>query len=76
MKSILSKPLSFCKLYIELCIWLFVFAVGIRFFEAGLLSYQANYAFGSSILWNLEGLCYDISLYLRISVWILPILMI
>ena len=70
---LLSKPLSFCKYYIEICIWLFVFAVVIRFFEALLLSYQANYNFGSSILWNLEGLCYDISLYLRISVWILPI---
>ena len=67
----LSKTITFCKSYIELCIWLLVFAVGIRFFEAIFLSCQANHHFGSSIVWNLIGLCYDISLYLRISVCIL-----
>jgi len=64
----LSKSLTFCKSYIELSIWLLVFAVGIRFFEAILLS-RINNDFGSSLVWNLNGLCYDISLYLRISIW-------
>ena len=62
------KP--FCKSYIELSIWLLAFAAGMRLFEAVLLS-QTAYNFASSIIWNLTGLCYDISLYLRISVWIL-----
>ena len=70
--SILSKIITFCKSYVELCIWLLVFAVGIRFFEA-LLLYRINHDFTSSMIWNLTGLCYDISLYLRLSVWILLI---
>ena len=68
--SFSSKTISFCKSYIELSICLAVFAVGIRFFEAMLFSRAGN-DFGSSILWNIEGLCYDIALYLRISVWII-----
>jgi len=59
--------LKFIKSYIELCLWLLIFAVGIRFFEAILLS-RESYDFTSNLLWNLTGLCYDISLYLRISV--------
>ena len=70
LRHFLSKAITFCKSYIELCIWLLAFAVGIRFFEAILLS-QINHDPASSIIWNLTGLCYDISLYLRISVWIL-----
>jgi uncharacterized sulfatase len=66
----LSKIVAFCKSYIELCIWLLVFAIGIRVFEAILL-WQGGYAFWSTILWNLIGLCYDISLFLRISICIL-----
>jgi uncharacterized sulfatase len=68
--SFLSKIITFCKSYIELCIWLLVFAVGIRFFEAILFSRAGN-GFGSSIVWNLTGLCYEIALFLRISVWII-----
>ncbi|MDR2972868.1 MAG: LTA synthase family protein, partial [Bacteroidales bacterium] len=64
------KIITFCKSYIELCIWLLIFAVGMRFFEAVLLSMN-HHDFGSSIVWNLTGLCYDITLFLRISVWIL-----
>jgi len=63
---------TFSKSYIELSIWLFIFAVGIRFFEAILLSRGGN-GFGASIGWNLTGLCYDIALFLRISVFILII---
>ena len=70
--SILSRIITFCKSYIELCIWLLVFAVGTRFFEAMLL-YRINHDFTSSMIWNLTGLCYDMSLYLRLSVWILLI---
>jgi len=66
----LSKTITFCKSYIELSIWLLVFAVGIRFFETILLS-RINHVFVSNVDWNLTGLCYDIALYLRISVWIL-----
>ena len=72
IRYFLSKATTFCKSYVELCIWLLVFAVGIRFLEAILLS-RINHDFASSIVWNLTGLCYDISLYLRISVWILII---
>ena len=70
IRHFLSKAITFCKSYIELCVWLLAFAVGIRFFEAILLS-QKNHDFTSCIIWNLTGLYYDISLYLRISVWIL-----
>jgi len=66
----LSKITPFCKSYIELCIWLLFFAIGIRFFEAILFS-RMNHSFSSSILWNFTGLCFDISLWLRISVWFL-----
>ena len=68
--SFLSKAVIFCKSYIGLSLWLLVFAVGIRFFEALLLS-RVNHVFVSNVGWNLTGLCYDIALYLRISVWIL-----
>ena len=70
--STLSKTAIFCKSYIESCIWLLVFALGIRFFESILLT-QINHNFFSSIMWNLTGLCFDIGLFLRVSVWmILP----
>jgi len=69
---LLSKATTFCKSYIELCLWLLIFSIGIRFFETVLL-YRVNHNFASSIVWNLIGLCYDISLYLRLSVCILPI---
>ena len=62
--------LKYIKSYVELCLWLLIFAVGIRFFEAILLS-RESYDFASNILWNVTGLCYDLFLYLRISVWIL-----
>jgi len=68
--NFLSKFLIFCKSYVELCLWLLVFAVGIRFFEAVMLS-RVNYHFGLSLVWNLAGLCYDISLFFRVSVWFL-----
>jgi len=70
------KIIFFCKSYIELCVWLLAFAVGIRFFEAILLNYQVKHDFGSSVLWNLSGLGYDISLFLRISCVILIIFII
>ena len=70
VKSLISKVISFCNSYIELCLWLLVFAIGIRFFEAILLNSAGN-DFGASIAWNLTGLCYDISLFLRASVWFL-----
>jgi len=63
----LSKIITFCKSYIELCIWLLIFSVAIRFFEAVILSQVNHYSFGSNILWNFTGWCYDISLYLRLS---------
>lgn len=72
---ILSKIVTFCKSYIELCIGLAVFAIGIRFFETILLS-RVNHDFFSSLLFNSLGLCYDISLYLRISAWIIPLFII
>ena len=68
----LSKITTFCKSYIELCVWLLIFAFGIRFFEALLLTLKNN-NFISSIFWNCKGLCYDISLFLRVSVCIIPI---
>ena len=54
-----------CKSYIELSIWLLVFAVGVRFFEAVLL----NQKFTLSIVCNLSGLVYDIALFLRTGIW-------
>jgi phosphoglycerol transferase MdoB-like AlkP superfamily enzyme len=47
-----------------------IFAAAIRLFEALLFS-QVNSNFCLSILWNLTGLCYDISLYLRTGIWLL-----
>ena len=70
-----TKTYLHIKSYIELCIWLLVFAIGIRFFEAILL-YNISHKFISNILWNLTGLCYDISLFLRLSACILPIFVI
>jgi len=70
IESFLSKTIIFGKSYIELSVWLLIFAVGIRFFEAILLNRTGN-DFGSSIVWNLTGLCYDIALFLRVSVCIL-----
>ena len=67
---ILSKTLTSCKSYIELCIWLLAFAIGIRFFETILLS-QINHEFFLSLKLNLIGLCFDIALFLRVSVWII-----
>ena len=69
---LLTKTITCCKSYIELCIWLLVFAIGIRFFEA-LLLYSSNHDFGLSIMCNLTGLCYDISLFLRSGIWVLII---
>jgi len=69
MQRIISA-ISFCKSYIELCIWLLIFAIGIRFFEA-ILMLKMNDSFGATILWNLEGLGYDISLFLRKGVFLL-----
>jgi phosphoglycerol transferase MdoB-like AlkP superfamily enzyme len=63
----LQKIITFCKSYIELCFWLLFFAIGTRCFEAILLS-GLNHNLGASILWNLTGLCYDIALFLRISI--------
>ena len=68
----LSKTITFLKSYVELCIWLLAFAVGIRFFETTLLS-KINLSFGSKILYNLTGLGYDVSLFLRVSIWIILI---
>ena len=73
IQFIFSKSLIFCKSYVELCVWLLIFAIGIRLFEAIFFSHQLNYGTGSSIIWNLKGLGYDTSLFLRISVWILII---
>ena len=61
-----SKITSFCKSYIELSVWMLVFAVGIRFFETILLT-QKNNDFPSNMGWNMIGLCYDITLFLRMS---------
>jgi len=72
IRNFLKKLITFFKSYIELSIWLLVFAIGIRFFEAILLC-NLNFNFSSSILWNLTGLCYDISLFLRTSIWLLPL---
>jgi len=69
-KMVLQKTTKYCKSYIELSIWLLVFAVAIRFFEAILL-YKNTHDFTSSIIWNLTGLCYDISLYLRLGIVLL-----
>ena len=70
-----SKIITFIKSYIELCIWLLVFAVGIRFFETVLFS-KNNFNFPLSALLNTEGLVYDISLYLRIGIFLLIIFVI
>jgi phosphoglycerol transferase MdoB-like AlkP superfamily enzyme len=67
----LSKLFSYCKSFIELSIWLLFFAAGIRFFEAILLNYQVKHDLSLSVLWNFSGLCYDIFLFLRNSIWIL-----
>jgi len=71
IRQFLSKSITFSKSYIELAIWLLFFAIAIRFFEASLLN-NANTGFLSSILLNLTGLCYDISLFFRagIEVWV------
>jgi len=66
----LSKIATFYKSFIELCTWLLFFAIGIRFFETILLS-KINHDFFSSMMWNLTGLCFDIFLFLRISIWII-----
>jgi len=55
---------TFYKSYIELAIWLLLFAVGIRFFETLLL----NQKFILSTVWNLTGLVYDMALFLRIGI--------
>ena len=67
-----QKITKYGKSYIELCLFLPVFAIVIRFFEAVLL-YRNTHDFASSILWNIEGLGYDISLFLRAGIWILII---
>jgi len=72
--SFLSNARMFCKSYVEFCIWSLAFAIGIRFFETILLSNAGN-DFTSSIVWNLIGLCYDISLFLRVSVCVLIVFM-
>lgn len=71
----MRKVESFYKSYIELCVWLLVFAIGVRFFETILLN-RVNHDFFLSLLWNTTGLCYDISLYLRISLCILLVFII
>jgi len=69
--SSLLKIVSYCKSYIELSVWLFAFAAGIRFFEAILLNYHLKHDFESCVLWNLSGLGYDVTLFLRSSCLIL-----
>ena len=66
----LLKTIYFFKSYIELCLWLLAFAVGVRFFEVILLN-QLSYNFTSNVVGNLTGLCYDISLYLSAGSWML-----
>ena len=65
----LSKIAAFYKSYIELCIWLLAFAIGIRLVETIQLRIS-NYDFVSNLVLNLTGLYYDIVLFLRVSVWI------
>ena len=67
LTHLVLKIVKYCKSYIELCLLLLVFTIGIRFFEAILL-YRNTHDFASSILWNLTGLCYDISLFLRLGI--------
>ena len=66
------KITKYVKSYIELCLFLLVFAIVIRFFETILL-YRNIHDFVSSILLNLTGLSYDISLFLCAGIWILII---
>ncbi|MCL2290227.1 MAG: LTA synthase family protein [Bacteroidetes bacterium] len=67
----LSRAVIFCKSYIELCIWLLIFAVALRLFEAILLNQVNHHSFVSNLQWNLTGLGYDIFLFLRTGFWIL-----
>ena len=52
----------------ELSIWLLAFAIGIRCFEVLLLTNNGVGNFSATILWNLTGLCHDISLILRLTI--------
>lgn len=70
-KSFLSKVSVFTKSYMELCIWLLPFAITIRLLEAAAISLRFKKDFITSVQWNLSGLCYDISLFLRVSVCVL-----
>jgi len=70
IRHFLTKTAIFVKSYIELCIWLLVFAVGIRFFEFLLLT-KIGYEFRLCFLWNATGLLNDMILFLRWGVWIL-----
>ena len=65
--SFFSKVITGCKSYVEISIWLLIFTFVVRFFET-LLLMRIGHNFVSSSIWNLTGLCYDISLFLRSGV--------